>query len=204
MEINMRRANRTAVERTEDGYVAKFYKTHTMVGQFSVTNAEWQPSEGANPTKAREEFRDFAISHCKDIDVEWLPELQAQAWDRKYWKYENDSQVEEDAIELMTWTINKAISSCKYTGHVDAITLDSIVAQSSDLSYVDKGKYTKNGNWAEAIVNLNVELTVNETVIDIIWAIDMRSGQLAKVKLTKVILDQMIADAGIEEVAVAQ
>lgn len=204
MEINMRRANRVAVEKTETGYVARFYKTHTLVGQVEHTTEQWHGTVGANPTKTREEYRDLAISLASTVGVDWLPELQAQAWDRKYWKYENDSQVEEDAIELMTWTINKAISSCKYTGHVDAITLDSIVAQHSDLSYVDKGKYTKNGNWAEAIVNLNVELTVNETVIDIIWAIDMRSGQLAKVKLTKVILDQMIADAGIEEVAVAQ
>lgn len=195
----MKRANRVAITRTETGYQADFYKTHNKVGTFEVTDAEWQPSEDANKNKAREEFRAFAVSHAEDIEVDWKPELQQQAWDRKYWKYETDQMVEEDAIELMRWTIMDTCKKCKYDGEVTEIALDGINPVVSKLTYVEDGKYAKNGNWASAQVDLDVEMVINGTPINIIWTIEMVSGQLKKIKLTKSDIDQMVADAGAEE-----
>lgn len=179
----MRRANRTAVERTENGYIARFYKTHTQVGIYEVSDAEWQASKDANATKAREEFRALAIAHALDIGVEWQPELQQQAWDRHFWKYENDSQVEEDAVTLMYWTIERLATKSKINVSISDISLDSIIAGNSNLSYVVDGRYEKNGNWAVATVNLAVNLQYGEEIQEIIYPIEMRSGQLTKIKM---------------------
>lgn len=190
----MRRANRIAIERTETGYVARYFKTHTLVGTFEATNAEWQASKDANATKAREEFRDFAIAQATQNDIEWKPELQAQAWERKYWKYEADSQVEEDATTLMAWTIKKLSTKAQVAVEVQEIALDSIVPTESNLGYVESGRYTKTGNWAVATVNLAVSLKFGEMVEDIIYPIEMRSGQLTKIKMDANEFRAMVAD----------
>lgn len=191
------RANRVVISRTGDDMMAKFYKTHTHVGTISSSDIGFKAS-ATSKGGIREEFRQLAISHAKDYGIEWSPEYQAQAWDRKYWKYETDAQVEEDAVTLMEYTINKVCEGCKYQAHVDSITLDSITPMESNLSYVENGKYTKNGNWAVAQVNLEVKCTIQDTDVDIIYPIEMRSGQLTKIKLTKSDIDGMIADNGIE------
>ena len=69
----------------------------------------------------------------------------------------------------------------------------------SNASYIENGRYLKNGNWAVAQVNLEVVCTIEGTSIDIIYPIEMRSGQLTKIKLTKSDIDGMIADSGMIE-----
>lgn len=194
----MRRANRVVVTTTDNGMIATYYKTHVVVG-------EMRESEGFKPSKdtktntaKREEFRKWAMENANKAGVTWIPEYQMQSWNRKYWKYETDEQVEEDAIELMRYTIAKVCEGCKYKAEVKEIVLDSIVPNESNLSYVEFGKYTKNGNWAVATVNLDVTAKIQDTEINIIYPIEMRSGQLTKIKLTKQDIDGMIADCGVK------
>ena len=194
------RANRVAVEAVADKvFIATFFKTHRQVGTINSADTDWEYVDADNRTTNRENFRKYAISKAEEIGVEWMPDYQAQAWNRKYWKYENDNQVEEDAIELMRYTINKICTGCKYDVEVKEITLDSIVPMESNLSYVEKGKYIKNGNWAVAQVNLEVEMEINGIGLDIIYPIEMRSGNLTKIKLTKLDIDAMIEDTGVVE-----
>lgn len=191
----MRRANRVVVKTNEAGvFDAVFYKTHEVVG--TLAQGDWKPSKDAKTkTAQREEYRMWAISHAEDADVDWKPDYQAQSWDRKYWKYETDEQVAEDASTLMSYTIRKICEGCGLPVKVTSIELDSIVPMESPLSYVEHGKYTKSQNWAVATVNLEVQMTVDGADIDIIYPIEMRSGQLTKIKLTKSEVKAMVEDS---------
>lgn len=189
------RANRVVVRTEGAGYVAEFFKTHKSIAVVFSEDTGWKRDKDHNPTQARESFRTWVQANSSEFGVAWIPELQAQAWNRKYWKYETDSQVEEDAIELMGWTIRSICEKVGLEVTIDNITLDSIVPMESPLSYVKNGKYTKNGNWAVAQVNLEVKATIEGSEIDIIYPIEMRSGQLTKIKLTKGEIEAMVADS---------
>lgn len=191
----MKRANIVKVTVAADGIMtATFYKTHTAVASISSVDGFVPDAKAPTKTAVREAFRAWAIEHAEDVDVQWQPEYQQQSWNRKYWKYETDEQVEEDAIELMRYYINQICSKLQLTDL--KISLDSIVANKDDgLSYTEYGRYTKNGNWCSATVNLEVEATINGADVDFIYPIIMKSGQLTKVKLTQRDIKEMIADS---------
>lgn len=193
----MARANRVVVRTEANGYVAEFYKTHKSIAVVASEDTEWVADKTHNATQSRESFRTWVQAHAEEFGVDWIPELQQQAWDRKYWKYETDEQVEEDAIELMGWTIRSICEKVGLEIEIDSIVLDSIVPMDSPLSYVEHGKYTKNGNWAVAQVNLDVTATIEGTEINLIYPIEMRSGQLTKIKLSKDEILMMVADSKI-------
>ena len=94
----------------------------------------------------------------------------------------------------MEYTIHKVCEGCKYQAHVDSITLDSITPMESNLSYVEDGKYTKNGNWAVATVRLAVEMELDGKTEEISYDIEMRSGQLTKIKMAKDEFKAMVAE----------
>lgn len=190
----MIRANRVVVRTEADGYVAEFFKTHKSIAVVASDETGWTRNGEHNPTQAREDFRTWVQTHAKEYGVDWSPEYQAQAWDRHYWKYETDEQVEEDACTLMTWTIKKLANATGYPVEVSAISLDAIVPNKSNLSYVENGKYTKNGNWAVATVNLNVTLNWDGEEEEIIYPIEMRSGQLTKIKMNQTEFKAMVAE----------
>lgn len=189
------RANRVVVRAEADGFVAEFFKTHKSIAIVDSADTEWVADKTHNATQSREAFRTWVQTHAEEFGVDWSPEYQAQAWDRHYWKYENDAQVEEDAIELMRWTIVTICEKCGLTVDMGAMALDSISPMASPLSYVENGKYVKNGNWAVAQVNLEVKATIEGQDIDIIYPIEMRSGQLTKIKLSKDEILAMVADS---------
>lgn len=190
------RANRVVVRATEDGgFEAEFFKTHKHIAVVASKDTDWHRNKEHNPTQAREDFRTWIQSNASQFGINWMPELQQQAWDRKYWKYETDEQVEEDAIELMGWTIKTICEKVGLKVELGKMALDSIVPMDSPLTYVENGKYTKNGNWAVAQVNLEVRATIEDKEIDIIYPIEMRSGQLTKIKLTKEEIKAMVADS---------
>lgn len=191
----MARANRVVVRTENNGYVAEFFKTHKSIAVVEQSETNWVADKTHNSTQARESFRTWVQNHADEYGVDWMPELQAQAWDRKYWKYETDKQVEEDAITLMGWTIKSLCEKVGLEVELGKMALDSIVPVASPLSYVEDGRYTKNGNWAVAQVNLEVRATVEGEEIDIIYPIEMRSGQLTKIKLTREELQNMVNDS---------
>lgn len=188
------RANRVVVRADETGYVAEFFKTHKSIATVNSADTGWSRNKDHNSTQAREDFRTWIQTNASEFGVAWMPEYQAQAWDRHYWKYETDEQVEEDACTLMTWTIRKLAEANGSDLEVTKISLDAIVPNDSPLSYVEHGKYVKNGNWAVATVNLAVTLMHDGKEEDIIYPIEMRSGQLTKIKMNKAEFQAMVQE----------
>lgn len=188
------RANRVVVRTENNGYVAEFFKTHKSIAVVEQSETNWTRNKEHNSTQAREDFRTYVQNHAEEYGVAWMPELQAQAWERKYWKYETDEQVEEDAYELMRWTIGKLAENTGLGVAVTDVRLDAMVPQDSPLSYVENGKYTKNGNWAVATVRLAVEMQMGDRTEEIAYDIEMRSGQLTKIKMAKDEFKAMVAE----------
>ena len=91
----MIRANRVVIRTEEQGFVAEFFKTHKSIKVVAQEDTEWTRNKEHNNTQAREDFRTWVQTHAEQFGVDWSPEHQAQAWDRHYWKYENDAQVDE-------------------------------------------------------------------------------------------------------------
>lgn len=204
----MARANRVVVRTEADGYVAEFFKTHKSICMVASEDTEWVADESHNATQKREAFRTWVQNNASQFGVDWSPEYQAQAWERKYWKYETDEQVEEDARTLMKWTIHKLANATNYPVIVTNVRLDAMVPVESPLSYVEDGRYTKNGNWAVATVRLAVEMEWDgEQTEEIAYDIEMRSGQLTKIKMradefkamVAEVFDAHLADQGVRE-----
>lgn len=190
----MTRANRVVVRAIGNEFEAEFFKTHKSITVVVSCDTEWVADKDHNATQRRESFRTFVQDNASQFGVDWSPEYQAQAWERKYWKYETDAQVEEDAHTLMAWTIRKLADSTNFPIRVTDVRLDAMVPVASPLSYVEDGKYTKNGNWAVATVRLAVELTWEDRVEEIAYDIEMRSGQLTKIKMNKDEFKSMVAE----------
>lgn len=200
----LRRANRIAVSKTEEGFKADFFKTHDHIATVNSKNTDWNAS-GLSQTADRESFRQWAVDNAEVYGVKWQPELQQQAWDRKYDKYETDAQVEEDAAELMWWTVAQLAEKCSYRAKLKKISLDSIVpmhttTKGNPIAYCTDGKYDKNGNWAWADLQMEVHVEINGADIDIVYPMQIISGQIKKVTLSKKDIDQMIKDAGYQPV----
>jgi hypothetical protein len=199
-----KRANRVAVSKTEDGYKADFFKTHDHIATVDSKGTEWKPA-GLSQTADRESFRQWAVDNAEKYGVLWQPELQQQAWDRKYDKYENNEQVERDAAELMWYTVSELCYKCSYRAELREIKLDSIVpihqtTKGNPIPYCTDGKYDKNGNWAWADLQMEVHVQINGADIDIVYPMQIISGQIKKITLSKKDIDQMIKDAGYQPV----
>jgi hypothetical protein len=200
----MKRANRVAISKTEDGWHADFFKTHDIVGSADSKNTDWK-AEGLSQTADRESFRAWVVKNADIYGVNWQPELQPQAWNRKYDKYSTDAQVEEDASELMWWTVASLAEKCKYRATLKKISLDSIIpmhttTKGNPIAYCTEGKYDKNGNWAWADLQMEVHMEINGADIDIVYPMQIISGQIKKITLSKSDIDQMIKDAGYQPV----
>ena len=175
----MERANRVAVQNTEGGYVARFYRTHKFVGEIEV-----QTIDGMHSNEAREKAREFAIDQCPQYGIEWAPELQAQAWERKYNVYMTDAEVSEDALTLVTPAIERLVDKCKYDMELQGIEISGITPKESNLSYVEDGKYAKSGAWCCADIEVTIHTNVIGEPMDILYQMEMKSGQICKPKTT--------------------
>jgi hypothetical protein len=200
----LKRANRIAVSKTDEGFKADFFKTHDPIASVNSKNTDWKPN-GLSLTADRESFRAWVVANAEVYGVNWLPELQQQAWDRKYDKYETNAQVEEDASELMWYTVSQLCEKCSYRARLKKISLDSIIpihqtTKGNPILYCTDGKYDKNGNWAWADLQMEVHVEINGADIDIVYPMQIISGQIKKITLSKKDIDQMIKDAGYQPV----
>jgi hypothetical protein len=175
----MERANRIAVQNTEGGYVARFYRTHKYLGEVEI-----KTENGEHSNALREDARVQAIAQAHTIGVEWKPEVQAQAWERKYNTYETDEQVAEDTLTLVTPAIERLIEKCKYDVELTGIEVTAITPNPSNLSYVENGRYTKSGAWCTASIEVTVHTHTIGEDMDILYQVELKSGQICKPKTT--------------------
>ena len=190
--IKMERANRIAVQTTDTGYKADFYRTHKHLATLLSCETGWEADEQANKSAQREDFRKFAIEHSADIGIDWDPTDKRSDNNKRIPKYENDGVLIEDAIKLLyddLWELVQASNLCVDMGllSVDSISPVSRSAKGTDLSKLGiiDGKYEKSGNWAWADVDMVLTLTKDGQEIYYTTTCQLVSGQLKKPHITK-------------------
>ena len=175
----MERANRVTIEATDKGYVAHFYRTHKHIGDIEVETVD-----GKHSAEGRENVRKFAIGQCPQYDIEWNPEYQKQAWERKYNTYMTDEQVSEDTITLITPALDRLAEKCKYDMEIAGIEVTAVSPVDTDLTYVEDGRYTKSGAWCMAQIEVSIAVEIAGQTMDMVYMVNMKSGQICKPKTT--------------------
>lgn len=175
----MERANRCTVQAIEEGYMARFYRTHKQIGEVTI-----KTEDGAHSNALREDARVRAIAQCQTIGIEWNPERQEQAWERKYNTYMTDEEVGEDALTLVTPAIERLVEKCKYDMELHDIEITAVTPNPSNLSYVENGRYTKSGAWCCASIEVTVRCHVIGEDMEILFPMELKSGQVCKPKTT--------------------
>lgn len=184
-EVRMERANRCTVQAIEEGYEVRFYRTHKHLGSMTITTCLEEPDgKHAHSNELREASRVKAINECITIGIEWNPEKQEQAWERKHNTYMTDEQVGEDALTLVTPAIERLAEKCKYDMELLGIEVTAVTPNPSNLSYVENGRYTKSGAWCTATIEVTVHTHVIGEDMDILYQMELKSGQICKPKTT--------------------
>lgn len=186
------RANRVTIVTTECGYEARFYRTHKLVCKIQPAETGWVADSNANSTTNRENFRNYICENASSYGVLWRPDIQEQAWERKHNVYMTDADVAEDAEILITPALGRLASKCKWDMEIESIDVTAITPKDTNLSYVEDGKYIKSGAWCVADIELEVHTVVNGNELDMIYATEMKSGQICKPKTTIAQWEHMI------------
>ena len=192
MSGKVERANRVTIVTTECGYEARFYRTHKLVCKVQTAETGWVADNDANNTTNRENFRNYICENASSYGVLWRPDMQEQAWERKHNTYLTDDDVAEDAEILITPALERLASKCKWDMEIESIDVTAITAKDSNLSYVEDGKYTKSGAWCVADIELEIHTVVNGNELDVMYAMQMKSGQICKPKTTIAQWEQMV------------
>lgn len=201
-ENTMIRANRIAVQTTEVGFKADFYRTHKHLATLWQGDTNWQADEQANKSAQREDFRKFAIEHCADIGIEWNPADLRTAENKRIAKYENEEMLSKDCVDMLwgdLWDLNNecglGLEFCFVTA--DAISPVTHSAKGTDLSKLGilDGKYEKSGNWAWADIEVTLTLAKDGQEIYYITTCQLVSGQLKKPHITKTAFTESLKES---------
>lgn len=190
--MKMERANRITVQTTEQGFEGRFYRTHKLLATVTSDTTGFKADDTQNTTTNREMYRNYLIEHSAEWQVEYNPSKQVQAWERKYNKYENDEQVAEDTITLLTDTIDRLADKCKYDIEIESMEVSAITAKESSLSYVEDGRYTKSGAWCVADIEIIIASNIAGQQMDILYKMEIKSGQICKPKMTIAEWNEMV------------
>ena len=191
--MKMERANRITIQSNENGYEGRFYRTHKLIATIQSNNTNWQANADANSTTNREMYRAYLIEHSAEYGITYNPNQQIQAWNRKYNSYMTNEQVAEDAIELIGKAIDRLAEKSRYDMTIDTIEMTDIRAKESTLTYVEYGKYVKSGTWCTADIEMTISVTVNGHGIEMVYNMEMKSGQICKPKTTISEWNEMVA-----------
>lgn len=189
----MTRANRVTVQTTENGYEARFYRTHKMLTVVASQDTEWKADENANATTNRESFRTWATEHAEEYGISWNPAQQKQAWERKYNTYLTDEQVAEDALTLVEDAISRLADKSRYDMEIMSMDVSAVTAKESPLSYVEDGRYTKSGAWCVADIEVTIMVNIGGNEMEMLYNMEMKSGQICKPKTTIAEWNEMVA-----------
>lgn len=188
------RANRITIQSMGEGkgYEGRFYRTHRLLAKVNSEDTAWERVDG-NSTANKESYKAYLIKHAEEYGVIYHPEQQTQAWNRKYNSYTENSQVAEDAVELVSQALDRLADKSRYDMTINNIEMTDIRAKESTLTYVEYGKYTKSGAWCVADIEMTVSVTVNGHEMNMVYNMEMRSGQICKPKTTIAEWNEMVA-----------
>lgn len=189
---NLTRANRIAVQTTEQGYKADFYRTHKHLATMLSEDTTWQADETANKSAQREDFRKWAIEHAEVVGILWNPADLRTEENKRIAKYESDEALKEDAKTMLEADLTTLVTKCPHGVSILGLEAEAIVpmlttAKGYDLSKmgVDEGKYASTGNWAWADVEMTLTLTKEGQEIYYTTKVQLVSGQLKKPHITQ-------------------
>lgn len=195
----MVRANRIAVQTTEVGYKADFYRTHKKLATMLSEESGWEADESMNKSAQREDFRRFAIDHAGDIGILWQPQDLRSEENKRIPKYESDEILMADAVTMLSGDIYEMVAKCPYGVsyimlEAEAITPVTHSAKGTDLTKLGvlEGKYERSGNWAWADVEMLLTLTKDGQEIYYTTKVQLVSGQLKKPHITQTSFNEAI------------
>ncbi len=191
--MKMERANRITIMTNGNGYEGRFYRTHKLLATIHSNNTNWQANADANSTTNKEMYRIYLIEHSAEYGIVYNPNQQTQTWNRKYNSYMTNEQVAEDAIELIGKALDRLAEKSRYDMTIDSIEMTDIRAKESTLTYVEDGKYVKSGAWCVADIEMTISATVNGHGIEMVYNMEMKSGQICKPKTTIAEWNEMVA-----------
>ena len=207
---NLVRANRIAIQVTDTGYKADFYRTHKKLATLHSEETTWQADESMNKSAQREDFRKYAIEHADAVGILWNPADLRSDSNKRVPKYENDETLIKDCIDLLwddMWALNR---DCGLDLEFSLLTVDCITpmthsAKGADLSKlgITDGKYNSTGNWAWAEIEVTLTLAKAGQEIYFTTKCQLVSGQLKKPHITKTSftesLKESLKEAGLWE-----
>lgn len=182
------RANRVAVKANGENFVADFYRTHKAIASMHSENTDWvAPQDATNKSAARESFRQYAISHAEDINVDWKPQDMRSEGNIRRPRYTTDQELIDDAMSMVMPEMKALVDKCKYdiewggVQHED-ITPLTHTGSGRDLATMGivDGKYEKSGNWAWAEVIFMTVFRYKKEECYIKTVMQLVSGQLKK------------------------
>lgn len=188
------RANRVAVKLENGEFVAVFHKTHTVVGMIHQSNAEdFKVDENTNKALAREMFRQYAIDHAKDFNIEYDPQDRRQGFVPKA-QYDTDEALTKDALDMALPIMQGFASKMaeKYPVEWKGIdteetTITPMIETASGKNLIalgiEDGKY-KSGNWAWATIGMSMTIGYNKQEVYVPFTMQLVSGQLKKCDMT--------------------
>lgn len=201
-ETKMERANRIAVQTTEAGYKADFYRTHKKLATMLSEESGWEADAQMNKSAQREDFRRFAISHAGDIGIRWEPQDLRSEENKRIPKYENDLQLKTDAVAMLERDIYQLIAKCPHGVSYVSMDAETIVAvthsaKGTDLTKLGVlgGKYERSGNWAWADVEMLVTMTKDGEEVYYTTKVQLVSGQLKKPHITQTSFNESIKES---------
>lgn len=188
------RANKVTIQSMGEGkgYEGRFYRTHRLLATVNSEDTAWERVDG-NSTANKESYKAYLIAHAEEYGVIYNPNQQTQAWNRKHNTYIEDSQVAEDAVELVGQALDRLANKSRYDMTIDNIEMTDIRARESTLTYVEDGKYVKSGAWCTADIEMTISVTVNGHEIEMVYNMEIKSGQICKPKTTITEWNEMVA-----------
>lgn len=188
MAGTLMRANRVTVKANGENFVADFYRTHKAIASMHSENTEWNPPQDAtNKSAARESFRQYAISHAEDVNVDWKPQDMRTEGNIRKQRYTSDQELIDDATSMIMPEMRALVDKCKYGIEWGGVQYEDIVPLTqtgtgrdlSTMGIID-GKYEKSGNWAWAEVVFMTVFKYKGEECYIKTVMQLVSGQLKK------------------------
>lgn len=188
MAGTLMRANRVTVKANGENFVADFYRTHKAIASMHSENTEWNPPQDAtNRSAARESFRQYAISHAEDVNVDWKPQDMRTEGNIRKQRYTSDQELIDDATSMIMPEMRALVDKCKYGIEWGGVQYEDIVPLTqtgtgrdlSTMGIID-GKYEKSGNWAWAEVVFMTVFKYKGEECYIKTVMQLVSGQLKK------------------------
>lgn len=181
MTTTMERANKVTVNITEQGFEAKFFKTHKHVATVQSADTIFPINPQINKSAQRELFRLWICENASIYGVNWKPEDMRQDGNKMPNKYDSDQLLMTTAVNLVKGDILEWADKKKEQIQVTDIQADHIVPVTDHKGKLVSSKYG-NGNWAYATVHIIV--TVRNLQDDeeyyVTIACSLVSGQLKK------------------------